>query len=93
MKYGSFVIRMWGFPFSAQGLLPGPNLVPVVGSNLRSPYPPRPAPQPQSKLIEWQAGPNAGLDSKLVPTGIVVRQQPAAPPVQGEATGMMNFVL
>jgi hypothetical protein len=77
----------WFFTFSAQGLLPGPNLVPVVGANLRPPYPPRPSPQPQSKLIEWQAGPSPGLDSKLGPSGILVRQQPAAPAVQGEATG------
>lgn len=71
---------------SAQGLLPSPNLVPVGGSNLRQSYPPRPAAQPQTKLIEWQPSSSPGLDTKLGPSGIVFRQQPT-PGVQGEATG------
>ncbi|XP_021938167.1 histone-lysine N-methyltransferase 2D-like [Zootermopsis nevadensis] len=66
----------------AQGLLPSPNLVSVVGTNLRPPYPPRPAPQTTSKLIEWQSGPSSGLDSKMGPSGVLVRQQSTP----GEAT-------
>lgn len=72
------------FTISAQGLLPSPNLVPVAGTNIRPPYPPRPALQTPSKLIEWQPGPSSGLDSKMGPSGVLVRQQPAP----AEATGM-----
>jgi len=77
------------FSISAQGLLPSPNLVPVVASNLRQSYPPRPAAQPQTKLIEWQPTPSPALDTKLGPGGIVFRQQPA-PGVQGEAAGKVQ---
>jgi hypothetical protein len=62
--------------------------VPVVGTNLRPPYPPRPAPQTPSKLIEWQPSPASGLDSKMGSSGVLVRQQSAP----GEATGMNSFL-
>lgn len=82
----TLVAAFLSFSISAQGLLPSPNLVPVVASNLRQSYPPRPAAQPQTKLIEWQPSPSPALDTKLGPGGIVFRQQPA-PGVQGEVTG------
>ena len=60
-------------------------MVPV--STLRPPYPPRPVPQPQSKVIEWQPNASPGMEPKLGPSGIIVRQQPAPNVPQGEATG------
>ncbi|KAJ9589925.1 hypothetical protein L9F63_016948, partial [Diploptera punctata] len=68
----------------SQGLLPSPSLVPV--STLRPPYPPRPVPQPQSKMIDWQPSPSPGMEPKLGPSGIIVRQQSAPGLPQGEPT-------
>ncbi|CAG2053009.1 unnamed protein product [Timema podura] len=55
----------------AQGLLPSPNTVPV-GSPLRPPFPPRPAVQPQPKVMEWQQ-PGVVMENKMGPTGVVAR--------------------